>query len=98
MTHIGGKTLLFRNELFGKGYACRVLEANEKRFREVERRAADVIEAITHTGLKYGESGEAVDMCQAIQAMRMESERDGELKKARKQLEICMKWDLIPRR
>lgn len=29
----------------------RVLKANEKRFREVERRAADVIEAITNSGL-----------------------------------------------
>ena len=64
----------------------RILEANEKRFREVERRAVDVIEAITNLGIKYGESEEAVDVCQAIQEMRMESERDGErrgeLKKA----------------
>ena len=64
----------------------RILEANEKRFREVERRAVDVIEAITNLGIKYDESEEAVDVCQAIQEMRMESERDGErrgeLKKA----------------
>lgn len=64
----------------------RILENNEKRFRELERRAADVIEAITHTGLKYDKSEEAVDMCQAIQEMRMEErrigEQDGELKKA----------------
>ncbi len=53
----------------------RILKANEKRFREVERRAADVIEAITNSGLKYDESEEAVDVCQAIQEMRMESER-----------------------
>ena len=46
----------------------------------MERRAADVIEAITHTGLKYEESKEAVDMCQAIQEMRIESERSGEQK------------------
>ena len=61
----------------------RILETNEKRFREVERRAADVIETITHTGLKYDESEEVVDVCQAIQEMRKESERDGELKKAK---------------
>lgn len=58
----------------------RILKKNEKRFRKVERRAADVIEAITHTGLKYEESKEAVDMCQAIQEMRIESERSGEQK------------------
>lgn len=64
----------------------RILENNEKRFRELEHRAADVIETITHTGLKYDKSEEAVDMCQAIQEMRMEErrlgEQDGELKKA----------------
>ena len=63
------------------------MQTNEKRFREVERRAADVIEAITHTGLKYDESEVSVDMCQAIQEMRMEErrigEQDGELKKAK---------------
>ena len=40
----------------------RVLAANEDRFREVERRAADVIEAITNSGIKYGESEEVVDV------------------------------------
>ena len=60
----------------------RILEANEKRFREVERRAVDVIEAITNLDIKYDESEEAIDVCQAIQEMRMESERRGELKKA----------------
>jgi len=68
----------------------RILKANEKRFREVERRAVDVIEAVTNTGLKYDESEEAVDVCQAIQEIRKEErrlgeqdgERKGELKKA----------------
>lgn len=57
----------------------RILQVNEKRFREVERRAADVIEAITNSGIKYDEKEEAVDVCQAIQKMRQESEQ----KKAR---------------
>ena len=61
----------------------RVLMTNEKRFRELERRAADVIEAITNSGIKYDESEEVVDVCQAIREMRRESEQDGELKKAR---------------
>ncbi len=61
----------------------RILEANEKRFREVERRAADVIEAITNSGIKYDESEEAVDVCQAIQEMRTESESQGRLMQAK---------------
>ena len=43
----------------------RILEANAKRFMEVERRAADVIEAITNSGIKYDESEEVVNVCQA---------------------------------
>lgn len=50
------------------------------RFREMERRAADVIEAITNVGMKYGEDEEVVNVCQAVQEMRMESEKKGELK------------------
>ena len=69
----------------------RVLEANEERFREVERRAADVIETITNSGIKYDESEEVVDVCQAIREIRMEErkigEQDGELKKAREAAE-----------
>ena len=65
----------------------RVLMTNEKRFRELERRAADVIEAITNSGIKYDESEEVVDVCQAIREIRMEErkigEQDGELKKAK---------------
>ena len=43
------------------------MAANEKRFREVERRAADVIEAITNSGIKYDESEEVVNVCRKIQ-------------------------------
>lgn len=53
----------------------RVLAVNEERFREVERRAADVIEAITNSGLKYDKKEKVVDVCQAIQEMRRESEQ-----------------------
>ena len=74
--------MLFVKYSKDKENLSRVLAANEKRFREVERRAADVIEVITNTGIKYDESKEAVDVCQAIQEIRMESERRGELKKA----------------
>ena len=53
----------------------RILEANAKRFMEVERRAADVIEAITNSGIKYDESEEVVNVCQAIQEIRKASEK-----------------------
>ncbi len=77
------EVMLFIKYSKDKENLSRVLAANEKRFREVERRAADVIEAITNSGIKYDEEDEVVNVCQAIQEMRKESERDGELKKAR---------------
>ena len=55
-----------------------ILETNEERFRKLERRAVDVIEAITNSGIKYDEEEEAVDVCQAIQEMRREGEKIGE--------------------
>ena len=61
----------------------RILEANAKRFMEVERRAADVIEAITNSGIKYDESEEVVNVCQAIQEIRKEERQIGELNKAK---------------
>lgn len=38
----------------------RILDVDEKRFRELERRTADVIEAITHAGIRYSEDEETV--------------------------------------
>ncbi len=56
----------------------RILKSNEKRFQEMERRAAEVIEAITNSGIKYKENEEMIDMCQAIQEIRMEAQKEGE--------------------
>ena len=56
----------------------RILKDNEQRFREMERRAVDVIEVITNTGLKYEESEEKIDVCEAIKEIRMEERRIGE--------------------
>ena len=48
---------------------------------------ADVTETITNSGIKYDQEDEVVNVCQAIQEIRMEErkigEQDGELKKAR---------------
>lgn len=41
----------------------------------MERRAADVIGAITNSGIKYEEGEAVVNVCQAIQEMRKESEQ-----------------------
>lgn len=46
---------------------ARIVEANEKRFRGVERRAAEVACAATNLGMKFDESGENVDMCKVLQ-------------------------------
>ena len=81
------EVMLFIKYSKDKENLSRVLAANEERFRKVERRAADVIEAITNSGIKYDEEDEVVNVCQAIQEIRMEErkigEQDGELKKAR---------------
>ena len=69
------EVMLFIKYSKDKENLSRVLAANEERFREVERRAADVIEAITNSGIKYDEKDEVVNVCQAIQEMRKESEQ-----------------------
>ena len=60
-----------------------ILAVNEKRFREVERRAADVIETITNSGIKYDEEDELINVCQVIQEMRKEERQIGELNKVK---------------
>lgn len=76
------EVMLFIKYSKDKENLSRVLAANEERFREVERRAADVIEAITNSRIKYDESEEVVNVCQAIQEMRKESESKGRLMQA----------------
>ena len=77
------EVMLFIKYSKDKENLSRVLAANERRFREVERRAADVIEAITNSGIKYDEEDEVVNVCQAIQEMRKEERQIGELNKAK---------------
>ena len=72
------EVMLFIKYSKDKENLSRVLVTNEERFQKVERRAADVIEAITNSGIKYDEEDEVVNVCQAIQEIRKESERDGE--------------------
>ncbi len=61
------EVLLFIKYAKDRSNLDRVLKDDEKRFREMERRAVDVIEVITNTGLKYVEREGKIDVCQKIQ-------------------------------
>lgn len=77
------EVLLFIKYSKDKESLNRIVKANENRFREVERRAADVIKAVTNANLRYEESGVEVDMCQALQEMQMEAEAQGRMIQAK---------------
>ncbi len=51
-------------------------------FRNLDRRAAEVINVTTNSKLKYPEGKGTVDMCVAIEEMRMDSRLEGEIKGA----------------
>ncbi len=72
------EVLLFIKYSKDKERLDEILKQNEERFREVERRAVDVIEVMTHTELRYEEREGSVDMCQAIREMREEERIKGE--------------------
>ncbi len=71
------EVLLFIKYSKDKEALSRVLERDKKRFGELERRAVDVIQAVTNSGIKYKKSEEVVDVCKAIQEMQMEAEQRG---------------------
>ena len=71
------EVLLFIKYSEDKEELNRILENNQKRFRELDRRAVDVIQAVTNSGIKYKKSEEVVDVCKAIQEMQMEAEQRG---------------------
>lgn len=52
----------------------------DKKFRHLERQAADVIAVTTNLKLKYPKGEEAVDVCIALEEMRMDSRIEGERK------------------
>ncbi len=51
-----------------------------KNFRSLERQAADVINAVTNSKSQYQKEQEAVDVCMALEEMKMDSKREGEIK------------------
>ena len=71
------EVLLFIKYSKDKEALSRVLDSDKKRFGELERRAVDVIQAVTNSGIKYKKGEEVVDVCKAIQEMQMEAEQRG---------------------
>ena len=69
--------MLFIKHSKEKEVLNRIVDWDRARFHRVERRAVDVINAITGAGLKYEESEVEVDVCKAIMDMRLESEQIG---------------------
>ncbi|MCM1268737.1 MAG: Rpn family recombination-promoting nuclease/putative transposase [Bacteroidales bacterium] len=53
---------------------------NDSKFQSMERQAAELINVVTGSKLKYPDGKGSVNMCLAIQQMREESELRGELK------------------
>ena len=51
-----------------------------KNFRSLERQAADVINAVTNSKSQYQKEQEAVDVCMALEEMKMDSKIEGEIK------------------
>ncbi len=56
----------------------------EQRFKNVERSAVEIVNAVTKSNMKIEEGKESVDMCLAIQEMKEESRIEGreEVKKS----------------
>lgn len=55
----------------------RQIIGQDPKFQSLERQAADVINAVTESEFKYPEGKGEVNMCLAIQEMRIESEMEG---------------------
>lgn len=49
----------------------------DKSFQSLDRQAAEVINVTTNSKLKYPEGKEKIDMCLALEEMRMDSKREG---------------------
>lgn len=71
------EVMLFIKHSQNKEELAAALDANRERFCALERRAADVIKAVTNIGINYTEREGKVDMCQAIQEMRTEERNIG---------------------
>ncbi len=71
--------ILLRTNSKDKEKLLKVIQEDKKRFEKLERRAADVIEAVTGSGLEYEKGDETVNMCKAIQEIRQDAYNEGKL-------------------
>ena len=69
--------ILLRTNSKDKEKLLKVIQEDKKRFEKLERRAADVIEAVTGSGLEYEKGDETVNMCKAIQEIRQDAYDQG---------------------
>ncbi len=71
-------------ELVEKNKKLEKILSTEQRFKNVERSAVEIINAVTKSNMKIEEGKESVDMCLAIQEMKEESRIEGreEVKKS----------------
>ena len=60
-------------------------------FKSLDRQAAEVINAVTNSKLKYPEGKENVNMCVALEEMRTESRLEGEIEGA---VKTCKKFNM----
>lgn len=60
-------------------------------FRRLDRQAAEVINVTTNSKLRYPEGKEKIDMCVAIEEMRMDSRLEGEIKGT---VKMCKKFKM----
>lgn len=67
-----------------------VTQVNEG-FKSLDRQAAEVINVTTNSKLKYPEGKERVNMCAAIEEMRIDSRLEGEVKGA---VETCKRFNM----
>lgn len=67
-----------------------VIHSNEG-FKSLDRQAAEVINVTTNSKLKYPDGKERVDVCAAIEEMKMDSSIEGEIKGA---VKACQKFNM----
>lgn len=57
---------------------------SDKRYKMMDRITAETINAVTGSKLKFDREGKMVDMCKAIEDMRIEERQEGAIEKTKK--------------
>ncbi len=67
------------------------LVTRHSRFRQVDREAVDVMNATTKANLSYSKNKEKIDMCKAINDIRVEGKKEGTTEERLKNIKSIMK-------